>query len=299
MCYAGYVSIESHGFPLFFLNSSMTRSPRAMFSALCGFFLLICAVALAFGWAWALVQAGHGEDISSPSLISRAEALPQPGRLDSQSIYPEATESQDAALAQMLLKNATLPHPDMVPNDYADAPHSNVVHQVMAKDQPRQGVMMPVALTTGPSEEPEKSTRRMQIAIIIDDMGLALKNSHRMTDLPAELTLSYMSYAPDVQAQVDDAKAKGHEIMLHLPMEPLDRSLYPGPGALTTRLSPEQFRANLQNSLDSFKGYVGVNNHMGSRMTADTQAMAVVMDELDRRGKFFIDSWTNPRSVAY
>lgn len=137
------------------------------------------------------------------------------------------------------------------------------------------------------------------IAIVIDDMGLDRRNSARAVSLTGPLTLSYMSYAPDLAEQTSSARRMGHELMLHLPMEPLDaRRNNPGPNALLVQQDESEWRKRLAWSLDRFDGYAGVNNHMGSRFTADLRGMSVVMDELQKRGVFWLDSHTGPRSAG-
>ncbi len=137
------------------------------------------------------------------------------------------------------------------------------------------------------------------IAIVIDDMGLARRNSTRAVALPAPLTLSYMSYAPDLPEQTAAARAAGHELMLHLPMEPLDvKRNNPGPYALLVNQDEGEWRRRTLWSLDRFEGFAGVNNHMGSRFTADAQAMGIVLSEIQKRGLFWLDSLTGPRSTG-
>jgi polysaccharide deacetylase 2 family uncharacterized protein YibQ len=86
--------------------------------------------------------------------------------------------------------------------------------------------------------------------------------------------------------------------MMHVPMEPLAEGLDAGPGALLVTLSIEELRKRVDADLDRFHGYVGINNHMGSKFTAYAPGMQVVMDELRRRGLLFIDSLTTEHSVG-
>lgn len=138
-----------------------------------------------------------------------------------------------------------------------------------------------------------------RIAIIIDDMGVDRRRSvSAMKALPAEITLSYLSYGPGIAEQVSAARDDGHEIMLHLGMEPENGDLDPGPGALVAGLPADELRKGVAWSLDQLKGYVGVNNHMGSRFTRDLESMRVVMAELKRRGLFFIDSVTTNETAG-
>jgi len=136
-----------------------------------------------------------------------------------------------------------------------------------------------------------------KIAIIIDDMGLSLR-SKLVEVLPAPLTLSYLPYAENLKERVHRAHSNGHEIMVHIPMEPLNSKLDAGPHVLTVSQSKEELLDTLDWGLSQFDGYVGINNHMGSKITADKRAMDEVMANLKTRKLFFVDSRTIGSSVA-
>ena len=137
-----------------------------------------------------------------------------------------------------------------------------------------------------------------RIVIIIDDMGMDRVHSKEITTLPGPLTLSYMPYPLHIQSEVADGRAAGDEIMMHMPMEPMDASLMSGDYFLTTRMAPGVLKATLDRNLAAFDGFVGMNNHMGSRLTRDRTAMDVVMKDLAARGLLFVDSRTIAGSVA-
>jgi polysaccharide deacetylase 2 family uncharacterized protein YibQ len=139
---------------------------------------------------------------------------------------------------------------------------------------------------------------RPMIAVIIDDMGLDKKRSEKIMQLPGPLTISFMSYAEELGRQTQEARGRGHELMMHVPMEPLADGLDAGPGTLSVNLPTEELKRRLGEDLDRFKGYVGINNHMGSKFTAYAPGMQVVMEELHRRGLLFIDSLTTDHSVG-
>lgn len=138
---------------------------------------------------------------------------------------------------------------------------------------------------------------RPMVAVVIDDMGLDRKRSARAVKLPGPLTLSWLPYAEDLPAQTAAAKAAGHELMLHLPMEP-SIPVNPGPDALLTSLDAGENLRRLDRALGRFAGMVGVNNHMGSRFTADRAALRPIIAEINRRGYLWYDSRTAPASVG-
>ncbi len=143
------------------------------------------------------------------------------------------------------------------------------------------------------------SEGRPRIAMIIDDVGLNKGRVKALVKLPEILTLSFLPYATDLDKSANLTRTKGHEVMLHLPMEPLGATADPGPDALLEKLSLDEIRGATLKNLNQFSGYVGVNNHMGSKFTSYEEGMAVVMDVLLEKGLLFLDSRTTPTSKGY
>jgi len=135
------------------------------------------------------------------------------------------------------------------------------------------------------------------VAIVIDDVGLDRPRSKRAWELPGPMTLSFLPYAKDLGEQTRAARARGHELMLHLPMEPGGRN-DPGPGALLVSMPDAELRRRTDSALESFAGFAGVNNHMGSRFTAFKPGMETVLKQLKPRGLMFLDSRTTKDSVG-
>lgn len=139
---------------------------------------------------------------------------------------------------------------------------------------------------------------RPMIAIVVDDLGLNRPNSAAVIRLPGPLTLAFLSYAEDLPAQTAAARRAGHELLVHMPMEPLGGGYDPGPHVLRVGAPPGQTIQQLRDSLSRFDGYVGINNHMGSRFTASEPDMRLVLAELKSRGLLFLDSRTIGNSVG-
>ena len=142
------------------------------------------------------------------------------------------------------------------------------------------------------------SLGRPMVAVIIDDMGLDRQRSARAIQLPGPLTMSFMTYARSLQRQAAAARDAGHEIMIHVPMEPDNANAYAGPKAIKRDLSDKELARRIDWALGRLKNYVGINNHMGSRFTTYGPGMALVLAEVKRRGLLFIDSRTGPNSVG-
>ena len=145
---------------------------------------------------------------------------------------------------------------------------------------------------------PVRTGGRPMIAIVIDDVGVDRVHAPGAIALPAPVTLSFMSYAEGLAAMTQEARARGHELMLHLPMEPTDPKVDPGPRGLRVTQSAAEIASNVEWALDRFDGYIGVNNHMGSRFTRSTEGMQIVLAALRERGLMFLDSRTVGDSVG-
>lgn len=161
--------------------------------------------------------------------------------------------------------------------------------------------MQVVLETTQPIIEPASlplaEPLRPQIAIVMDDLGLDPKSTRRAIALPSEVTLSFLPYGRASQGLAEEALARGHEVMVHIPMEP-EGDADPGPNALLIDQTSDQIASLLARQLDQFPGAIGFNNHMGSRFTADVRALLPVMREARARGLLFLDSRTTANTLA-
>ncbi len=136
------------------------------------------------------------------------------------------------------------------------------------------------------------------IAVIVDDLGLNQTRSKVAIGLPGPLTLAFLPYAPKLPEQAASARKAGHELLVHVPMEPEGKLGDPGPQALMTHMQSQEILERLRWNLDRFDHYVGINNHMGSKFTQDADRLALVFQELKTRGLLFIDSRTSAETVA-
>ncbi|PCI32777.1 MAG: hypothetical protein COB54_06685 [Alphaproteobacteria bacterium] len=135
-----------------------------------------------------------------------------------------------------------------------------------------------------------------QISIVIDDLGVVKGRTHEVIKLDAPLTLSFLPYAPDLQNITQFARVSGHELMVHLPMEPKGNK-DPGPHALLTGVADEKILQDLAFNLSQFDGYVGINNHMGSAFTEYSRGLDLILDEVQNRGLLVLDSRTSQYSL--
>jgi polysaccharide deacetylase 2 family uncharacterized protein YibQ len=139
-----------------------------------------------------------------------------------------------------------------------------------------------------------------KIAILLGGMGLNASLTDRaVRTLPEEVTLAFAPYGTNLQKTINDARGRGHEVMLQLPMEPFGYpNLNPGPHTLLVSANPKSTAASLSWLLSRFTGYTGVVNYLGARFTSETAAMSPVIQALKDRGLVYLEDGSSQRSVA-
>jgi uncharacterized protein len=142
--------------------------------------------------------------------------------------------------------------------------------------------------------------RLYRAAIVIDDLGGDLAAAEKLLRLPYALTFSVLPYLAYSATVADEANRDGREVMLHLPMEADQGSVVAlGKGGIRVGMGGPEVADVLGGDLASVPYVRGVNNHMGSRATADARLMTEVMRTLAQRHLYFIDSRTTVSTVAY
>lgn len=182
------------------------------------------------------------------------------------------------------------------------SPPSTPIAQATAAPTPSAAVSALPSPTQTPltpaTQNPSPSASGPKIALIIDDCGQWVDIERGYIALPVPLTLSVLPHVHAATAIAQEAHDAGKGVMLHLPMETLS-GLYPGPGEITTSMNDAQIAAQVQDDLAQVPLAQGVNNHEGSKASADPRVMRDVMQVLVQHGNlFFIDSRTNAASVG-
>ena len=211
--------------------------------------------------------------IPTTEIVANAQIAPVPDRSED-STRTQASRSPTPPLAPPITATMRMPTGQPMPDAHPSTPlwQRNAVQATIHSGAP-------------------------MIAFLIDDMGLDRPRSEKVTILPPPLTLSYLPYAQHLVAQTTAARNRGHELMVHVPMEP-QFAADPGPRALRVDQSLKTLQSSLDWALSRFPGYVGINNHMGSRFTASKTHMTEVMTLLKSRGLLFIDSRTTHDTVG-
>lgn len=194
-----------------------------------------------------------------------------------------------------------------VPTDFFVLTHNTLPSPAVLSDRP----MHQPALTPPPSlplfrprpsppVHPLPPLSPPQIAIVIDDLGWDLEAARTLLTLDVPLSFAILPDTPYGSAIAKEARQRGRDVLLHLPMEPHGYpQIDPGQHALLGSMSKEVFFTRLSTALASLPQALGVNNHMGSRLTENQDAMAMLMRHIKQRNLFFLDSRTSEKSLAY
>ena len=142
-----------------------------------------------------------------------------------------------------------------------------------------------------------------RVAIIVDDIGQHKEPIDKLLKLEGPLTFAILPNLPYSTYAAEKAHQRGWDVILHLPMEPMESSGYTGQDAgedaLLVGQTKEAIIAQLDKNLASFPYVEGVNNHMGSKFMENDELMELVLERINSKGLYFVDSLTTAKSVGY
>lgn len=159
----------------------------------------------------------------------------------------------------------------------------------VAEPSPEERTLVP------PPLEPRLGAR---IALVIDDLGRSVEVLDTLESLGVPVSYSVLPFETRTREVASEISRRGRELICHLPMEP-ESGANPGPGALTSEMTPTELRQATRDALAAVPGAVGVNNHMGSELSQNHTAMQAVLEVVDESDLFFLDSRTSSETVGY
>ncbi|MFE0017016.1 divergent polysaccharide deacetylase family protein [Mesorhizobium sp. NPDC059054] len=147
---------------------------------------------------------------------------------------------------------------------------------------------------------PWSGARGARVAIVIGGLAVSQTGTQSaIAKLPGEVTLAFASQGNSIGRWMQEARRRGHEIVMQLPLEPFDYpNVNPGRNTLTVDAGEEENLKNLRWVLSRTTNYTAVMNYMGARFSTDPEAFGPVMAELAKRGIGYLDDGSSARSVA-
>ena len=177
---------------------------------------------------------------------------------------------------------------------------SVITHHLVFSWQPPPPVVVKATPTAQATPSKPETAPGLRVAIIIDDLGSSPSFVHRLLKLNEDLTYSILPHLEKSTEIATLLHEQQKEILLHLPMEPRNYpATSPGKGALLSHMTREQLQRTIDRDLKTVPFAAGVNNHMGSSLTASWGPMKAVLEHLRAHRLFFVDSRTTGATIGY
>ena len=166
--------------------------------------------------------------------------------------------------------------------------------EIQKETQPAAPVATTVAARIAPKQPKEIIGT---LVFVIDDAGNNLKDLDAFLKVPGPLTIAVLPGLPHSAESARRIREAGKEVILHQPMEAIGAQ-DPGPGAIFTGMSSAEIREILARNVAEVGPVVGINNHQGSKVTMDADAMQTILAFCKEKKLFFLDSRTTADTVA-
>ncbi len=228
------------------------------------------------------------QQLASRSNTSSGNVASPPGALSIDDLAPSRSQQ---ALIPSRASLALVPAP--VAKVTGKGPHGPLPKR--AKDGSR-----PSTIYARPVSREQLASDMPKVALLIGGMGLNESLTRTAINrLPPEVSLGFAPYGENLQQQANDARSRGHELYIHLPMEPFGYpSIDPGPHTLLTSVPPQKNLDSLRWHLGRFAGYAGVTNYLGAQFASNNDAITPVLKELGKRGLIYVDDGSKGLSRA-
>ncbi len=249
---------------------------------------MLSTTALACGLLLDWIAAGRG----GPSFVFRArpaaDAAPAPAR-----------PGKKAPAAKLAKSHAPVPEKASARAEGGAARPAESGSGDTATAEPPSSGSIPGG--PAPAAPKKKAAPSGKVAIVIDDMGNSLEPLDELVALGRPLSIAVLPFSRFADETARRAHERGIEVLLHLPLESLNGTDFEPytEGIVRESMPADEVRAVVDGDLAEVPYIAGVNNHMGSRVTADAALMRLVLEPLRSRRLFFLDSLTSGRSVAY
>lgn len=295
------------------LRSSLLRLPRTLFFASLIVVIIFVAGCEKKSFSKAELRAVTDEVVSAAQRVAgrkseitirpEVQSAPYgaPARLAADNIYISLADPLQAGTLRQALAEIARRHKLSI----AESSAGGVVRCDFSRDGIRTHaihIVTPLAIRSRPLAP--RLRGNPELAIILDDMGHDRAAADSLLALPFPLTISILPHLPLSAEVAEEAYRRGDQILLHLPMEPEAEGggaegVAPEEIELRVGMNPDQVKSALEGMLETVPHAAGVNNHQGSRATADLPLMQALMPALRGRNLFFVDSRTTAATVAY
>jgi polysaccharide deacetylase 2 family uncharacterized protein YibQ len=216
----------------------------------------------------------------------------------------EPAEAQKPPQKTVPVPKETPPPKEVLPPKEALSPKETKV-----QEPPLQPLPPPAEKTPEPTEipalpalqatpSPPASSPQKTLIFVIDDAGHNLRQLEPFLALPFPVSIAVLPGLEYSVTAAENIRNSGKELLLHQPMQAQNLAFDPGPGAITGSTETADIAGILEKNLNEVGPVAGLNNHEGSLITANAEAMGAVLEFCQQKGLFFLDSRTTAQSAA-
>lgn len=228
---------------------------------------------------------------TSQPAASTVQTSASPAKASSSTAQTSASPAHSAAPAQSAFSA----------NQGASSAKPNASTANSTAFKPTQNTASPVHTTTSQTQNAAsgknfgfpRAVNNAQLIFVFDDGGQNLSHLESFMSLPFPFTVAVLPRLAHSEESAARVRRSGNEVILHQPMQSINTSVNPGPGAITPSMTESQIMTTLFQNINSISPIAGLNNHEGSAITANAEQMAVVMKVASENGIYFLDSRTN------
>jgi polysaccharide deacetylase 2 family uncharacterized protein YibQ len=274
--------------------------------------LIFAAVACKKGQSTPPLKASQVHSVTREMLSAAASVVRESGHIESKldfdgrrsgqvdrirvTLTADTLESQNELLARLTQSLDHVATAHALTRDAAKGPESGNYLEYRRGGLPTQ--IVEIATRTSYTAAPPRETGSPRLAIILDDLGNDRAVAQAIFAMPYPLTISVLPNHPHSVDIAQEARRRGFQVMLHLPMESL-RNEQPEAQELRPGMSAGDVNGLVADLLQAVPDVAGVNNHQGSQSTADAALMDELMPVLREHNLFYVDSRTTAATVAF
>jgi len=144
----------------------------------------------------------------------------------------------------------------------------------------------------------QKKFSNPRVAIVMDDFGYNKSDLDTLFASKLPVTLSILPNLPYSRRVAELARSKGYEVILHLPLEAIDKSAPAEIDTIKTEMDEKKIISMLDQEITNVSGSRGISNHQGSKATEDKTTMSVILNDLKKKNLYYFDSMVTDRSIC-
>ena len=262
-------------------------------------FLAVCVIMLAV-FLFIIPSVKNKDETANKTQIAKEQekikeekpkiAEKPPAESKAKNKHTEKSKEAETQTAKNLPKEIEKPNKETK----AKKPESPIITD---KPKPQEQEKKP-DVSAYPIQDLPELPSKGKLIFVFDDAGHNLEQLQYFLDLPFPCTIAVLPKLPNSIETAKRIRAAGKELILHQPMQAVNPNIYPGKGAVKPGMNREEIKKIVASNVEEIGPIAGMNNHEGSLITSDEEAMEAVLELCREKNIYFLDSRTSSKSVV-